>query len=187
VQIAQQIAAAGLRASNAYNEAQAALDLQRVLTPGRWESAQGTAESLTTLSRLSALTTAHKEMFAKFVTTAMSQLTAAINELPEDRAAQFRDGMARSVNWQLAAQADFYQGREEWIAAAVAICELIDSHRDEITFGEGGVVFANNEARASFDALADIVNRVHRQEVERTAERVARLSAFTAALQPNPA
>jgi hypothetical protein len=186
VQLARQIAAAGLRASKAYNEAQAALDLDRVLTPVRWASRDGTAQSLTTLARLSALTVAHKEMFARFVTTAMGQLAAAAGELPENRAAQFRDEMVRAVNGQFAAQTDFYQGREEWIAAAIAICELIDSHRDGITFTETGLIFAADDVRSTFDALARTVNRIHRQEVEKTTERVARLSAFMAALQTAP-
>ena len=135
------------------------------------------------MAKLSALTVAHKEMFVKFMTSAIGQLTAAVDELPADRAARFRDEMVYSVNAHLAAQTDFYQAREEWITAAGAICELMNSHRDSITFTEAGLIFAGDDVRARFDALASSVDRIHRQEVEKAAERVSRWSASMAALQ----
>ena len=182
MQFAQQVGAVGLQASKAYNDAQASLDLHLVLTPARLATAEGTDASLQVLARLSELTSAHRDMFAKFVTAAVEHLTAAVGELPTDRAAEYRDGMAASINWNLNAQADFYRNREEWIAAATGICELVQSHRGSITFTDDGVVFSNDEALRAFESLVSAADRIHHLEVEAANERLARLTRSMATL-----
>ncbi len=181
-ELAQQIGAAGLQASKAYNDAQASLDLHSVLTPARLATTEGTGESLESLARLTQLTSAHKDMFAKFVTVAMGHFTAALAELPEDRAAEYRDGAAVTVNRHLNAQGDFYKNREEWIAAAVDICRLVESHRETITFTKEGLVFSEDDVLANFERLVAEADRIHHLEVAATNERLARLAKSMAVL-----
>lgn len=182
LQLAQQVGAAGLQASKAYNDAQASLDLHLVLTPARLATTEGTSESLESLARLSELTSAHKEMFARFVTVAMEHFTAALAELPEDRMAEYRDGAAIAVTRNLSAQGDFYKNREEWIAAAAGICRLVESHRQSMTFKKEGMVFSDDEELAAFERLVAEADRLHHLEVAATNERLARLAKSMAVL-----
>ena len=182
VQVAQQLGAAGLQASKAYNDAQESLDLHLVLTPARLGTTEGTSESLEALTRLSELTSAHKEVFAKFVTMASEHLASAVSELPADLRAEYRDGMVSSINWNLAAQGDVYKDREEWIVAAVGICKLVEFHRESITFTNDGVLFRNDDTLEAFERLVATADRIHHREVARTNERLARLARSTAIL-----
>jgi hypothetical protein len=176
LQLAQRVGAAGMQASKAYNDAQVSLDLHLVLTPVRLATTEGTSESLAALARLSNLTSAHKEMFSKFVAMAMEHFTAALAELTEDRAAEYRDGAAFSVNSSLKAQGEFYKNREAWIAAAVGICNLVESRRESITFMEDGLRFSDNDALEAFERLVAEADRIHSLEVAATNERLVRLA-----------
>lgn len=176
IQLAQQIAVAGAQGAKAYNDAQAELRLELVLTPGRLGSVDGTHESLTALGRLAELNAAHKEMFGRFMTAAIGQMVAAIGALPEDQAQQHRTGMLASVNWQMDAQSRFYAQRDEWIATARRICELVDIHRTAIELRDGELLFFEDDALESFLDLVARADELHRLEVEQTAVRLSRLS-----------
>lgn len=182
VQIARQVSAVAMQASKAYNEAQASLDLSLVLTSQRLKTYEGTQSSIESLQRLSELTTAHEEMFKKLVALAVGQLTAAVGELPPERAAEYRDGMASALNRSLSAQGEFYRDRAEWIAAALGLCELVKTHRETITFAEDGLFFNEEDSRTAFRQLATTINRIHEREVANARERLGRLAESMAIL-----
>ncbi|MGZ6308338.1 MAG: hypothetical protein ACXWP6_17925, partial [Ktedonobacterales bacterium] len=115
---------AGMQAAQAFNAAQSQLDLAEVLSQARLASSAGVAESLSTLERLKALTDAHKEMFQRFVAVAAQQLSSTLAELPQDRQEELKAGIVESINRNLAAQGEFYAGRERWVVAASELCGL---------------------------------------------------------------
>lgn len=176
IQLAQQIAMAGAQGAKAYNDAQAALRLELVLTPDRLGSEEGTLESLAALDRLLELNAAHKEMFTKFMTAAIGKMLAAIGELHEVQAEQYRTGLLASVNRQMDAQSRFYVQRDEWIATARRICELVNTHRAAIEFRDGELLFFEDGTLEAFLALVARADELHRLEVEQTAMRLSRLS-----------
>lgn len=182
VQLAQQIGSVGIQGANAYNAAQAELGLDAVLAQLSLATAEGTSRSLETLSRLSKLNVAHRQIFEKFMTAAVAQLSAVLAEIPEERAAELRGGMVCSINWNLKAQGEFYVNRDRWITAASAICRLVEEHRESIVFTEEGVVFDNDEILKRFSQLVSTVDEIHALEVKQTAERLSRLSASMAVL-----
>ena len=182
IQLAKQIGAIGLQAANAYNEAQARLNLELVITLARLETTDGTNDSLATLAKLTELNIAHKDAYATFMTAAVGQLATASAELPGSLADEYRDGIVNSVNWNLAAQAKFYTLREEWIEKAVAICHLVESRRSSISFGASTITFNDDADLASFQALVARVDEIHELEVCQAAERMARLSKSIATL-----
>jgi hypothetical protein len=175
IQLAQQIGLMGVKASNAYNEAQASLELDQVLTVGRLSNSDGVGASLDTLEWLAALTSAHREAFAKFMTGAVSQLTAVLAEIPEQRAEAIRKSLVKSVNWNLNAQKIFYDQREKWIATAREICRLVESRRESISFSEDGLTFDNEQDLEQFTHLASTADHLHQLEVAQMAERLGRL------------
>ena len=187
IELAQQIGAVGMQAAKAYNEAQANLKLEQVLTPERLSTDTGTGESLATLDALSALNSSHKKMFQKFVTAAVAQLTTVLAEVPEERATALRDGMIRSLNWNLDAQAMFYARREEWIVVATSICQLIESRRHSIAFTRDGLEFESDDDLGQFSRLVAQADEIHQLEVAQTAERLARLAKSMAILSPKSA
>lgn len=182
VQLTQQIGSAGIQGANAYNAAQAELGLDAVLAQPSLATAEGISRSLKTLSCLSELNVAHRQMFEKFMTAAIAQLSAVLAEIPEERAAELREGMIRSINWNLKAQGEFYVNRDRWITAASAMCRLVEEHRESIAFTEEGVVFDNDEILERFSQLVSTVDEIHALEVKQTAERLSRLSASMAVL-----
>lgn len=182
IHLAQQIAQLGAQGAKAYNDAQAELQLEWVLAPIRLSSVEGTRESLAALERLSELTAAHKEMFAKFTAAATAQLLAAIQELPTDRAQEYQASIASSINRNLEAQARFYGQRSEWTATATRICQLVDIHRPAIEFREGELLFSDDAVLEEFVGLVSRADELHQLEVAQSAERVARLSQSLAVL-----
>jgi hypothetical protein len=182
IHLAQQIAQVGAQGAKAYNDAQAELRLEWVLAPIRLGSVEGTRESLAALERLSQVTAAHKEMFAKFSAAATAQLLAAIKELPADRAQEYQASIASSINWNMEAQARFYAQRSEWITVAIRICQLVDIHRRAIEFREGELLFSDDAALEEFVGLVSRADELHQLEVAQTAQRIARLSQSLAVL-----
>ena len=130
--ISQHLTLAAMQAAVAYNQAQGQLDLARVLDEDRLTSMEGTAQSRKTVAELSALTAQHKEMFSRYMTGAAAQLLAAVNQIPEERRAEFVRDLTASINWNLVAQAKFYEGRERWIAAASLALDLADQHQGDL-------------------------------------------------------
>ena len=186
LQLVQQIGAIGIQGANSYNAAQAELKLDTVLSQASLATAAGTHESLKTLNRLSQLNVAHKKMFATFMTTAVSQLSAVLAELPEEHAADLRDGMVSSINWNLKAQSEFYVNRDKWIEAASTICLLVERHRASIAFSEEGISFDRKKTLQRFTDLVSIADEIHVLEVKQTAERMSRLSASMAVFSSIP-
>ena len=137
---------------------------------------KGTNASLATLAKLTELNGAHKAAYANFMTAAVGQLATASAELPGSLAAEYRDGIVNSVNWNLAAQAKFYIHREEWIEKAVAICHLVEARRGSISFAASTITFDDAADLATFQTLVARVEEIHELEVRQAAERMARLS-----------
>jgi uncharacterized protein with PhoU and TrkA domain len=176
-QLSLQIGMAGMQAAKAYQEAQNALNLEQVLTPQRFAHSDGVRQSLATLDDLSRLNAAHKEMFTRFITSAVEQMTTALAELPAERAREHRDGLVRSINWNLDAQSTFYRQRDEWISAASALCHLVDENRESITVEDDALMFNDDDLLERFTQLASRVDELHRLEVAQQSERMARLGA----------
>jgi len=168
---------AGLQAAKVYQEAQNALNLEQVLTPQRLAHSDGVRQSMATLSDLSRLNAAHKEMFTRFITNAVEQVTTALAELPAERAREHRDGMVRSINWNLDAQSTFYRQRDEWISTASALCHLVEDNRESIVLEDDTLMFNDDDLLDRFTQLASRVDELHHLEIAQLSERLARLGA----------
>ena len=182
IHLVQQIGIVGAKASNAYNEAQGNLKLDQVLTPSRLSSGDGIRASLDTLEHLSLLTSAHKAAFAKFMTGAVGQLAEVLSELPEQRGAELREGLVKSVNWNLNAQSILYAQREKWIAVAQDICKFVESRRESITFSEEGLAFDSTDDLEQFTHLVSTADHLHQLEITQATERIRRLKESLAVL-----
>lgn len=112
IQVAQRYAVVGMQAAKAYNEEQAKLGLEIVLSQSRLENSQGTKLSLATLEWLSALTSAHRDAFKKVVLAFSAELSAVMAEMPDHLCDDYRSRIAAIVQWQLSAQSEFYSNRE---------------------------------------------------------------------------
>jgi len=166
----------------AFEQGQAALQLESLLSLQRLSSAAGTQESLTALHRLSDLVRAHKQAYEKFMVTFSAELSAVMASMSEDLVESHRGGLIASLNWQMLAQSRFYEGRERWIDAATGICHLLDARRETARFSHEGVSFADDEDHDRFDALLAVIEEVHQQEVASLGERTDRLARAAAAL-----
>jgi hypothetical protein len=182
MEIARRYIAVAAQVAVAFEQGQAGLQLESVLSPLRLSSAAGTQESLTALHGLSDLVRAHKQAFEKFVVTFSAELAAVTASLPQDIADSHRAGLIASLNWQLDAQGRFYAGRERWIAAAADICHLLNARRETAHFSPEGVSFADDEDNDRFDALLAVIEEVHQQEVVLLGERTDRLARAAATL-----
>lgn len=188
IAVAKRYAGVGMQAAKAFNDVQAKLQLELVLSQERLASTQGTAESVAALERLSDLTRVHKEAFAKVVLTSSSALAAALAAMPEHLQEEHRSRLVATVNWQLRAQSEFYSNRERWIAAATQICNLIESRRESATFSDEGVDFSNDEDLDRILSLMAVIKETHQLEVAQLNERLSRLarSAIILGLSPSP-
>ena len=182
-QLAEQIAGAAVQAATAYNQCQAQLNLEAILTPGRLCTQEGTRESLGVIGELERLTREHKAMFANFTLRATQQLLAALAELPMDRQEAARQGLAESVNRNMAAQSAFYQDRETWIKHARALCHLIDENRARIAFQGDTLLFQADEPLVEFNRLVECLDNIHAREVTRYRERQARIMKSVQAIK----
>lgn len=186
INIAQRYALVGMQAAQAFNAEQVKLQLELVLSQERLASTPGTAESLAALERLAALTRAHKEAFAKVVLASSSELSSALAEMPENIREEYRAQIVTAVNWQLNAQSEFYTNRERWIAAAQAICSLVESCRETASFGEAGVDFVHDADLDRFLSLMATIEETHQIEVALLNERLSRLAQSATVLGIRP-
>lgn len=176
-----------MHAAQAFNNEQAKLQLDQVLSQGRLATLHGTNQSLAVLEQLVVLTRAHKEAFNKLVIATSSELATALADMPVHLREEYRAKFIETVNWQLNAQSGFYINREKWIAAAFGICKLIESRRQTATFSENGVDFANDEDLVHFSSLLAIIEETHNVEVAQLNERLIRLASSAHALGLRPA
>lgn len=182
IALAQRQAATGLQLSQAINQAQAALALETVLEPERLASPAGTAASFATLDQLEALMQLHKQTFDRFALASSTEFAAALDGVAEAERDGYRQGVMAAAQWQLDAQAAFFQIRARWIAAARGLCELFERRRAHIAFGEDGFEFADEADLERFLALAAVIDETHRQEVALLEERMARHARAAATL-----
>jgi hypothetical protein len=186
LQVAQRYLAVGSQVSQAYEAEQQKLRLELVLTIERFRSPQGIADSLRALAHLTALTNAHRQAFGKFMLAAGSDLNAALAEMPQDLQQAHREGLVSSIQWQLDAQGRFYGIRERWIAAATELCHRVEAGREGLRFGEAGLEFADDGDAARFNALVEIVDTAHAEEVALLETRLTRLAAAASLLGLRP-
>lgn len=186
IEVAKQFLAVGIQFSKAFHQAQSALQLDKVLTQDRLCSAAGTLASLQTLQQLAELTAAHKQSFQTVVLASSSAVAHAISGMPQDKQIEYRSGVVASINWNLAAQSDFYTDRERWIQAANAICHLVEARRATSHFGEQGIVFADDRDADTLDAHLQVIEEVHQLEVKRLNERLSRVAQSAAILGIRP-
>lgn len=182
IQLARQLGAVGQQAANAYNQAQASLPLDDLLTPDRLMSVEGRRSGFGILASMTQLNEAHQKMFGQLMPAAMGQMAAAVAELPPERLREYEEGLITSVNRQLASQAEFYRNRERWIAAMHAIFTLFDVTHEDIRFADGKLLFDDDDALDRFNQLLETVEEVHQTEVKTMNERVSRLVAANAVL-----
>jgi hypothetical protein len=176
LEVSKRLAMVGVQVAQAYNQEQAKLNLDAVLSPDRLSSEEGTTESIETLETLRELTQAHKDAYDQFMLTAMSELRAVLEAMPPDIQLEHKSHLASSVNWQLAAQAEFYANRATWIGAAEAICNLIQSRRATCVFTDAGVDFVDDVDLIQFSRLLEKIEETHQVEVSAFQERVSRLN-----------
>jgi hypothetical protein len=185
IEIGRRYAAIDIQISNAYAAEQAKLQLEIVLTRERLSSEVGTIKSLAAISRIADLTKAHKELFQKVLAAFFSENAGVLAELPEDQKNEQLSGLAETLNWHLRSQSDFYDAREQWIDAAIKICNLIQSCRNTAVFGEA-VQFANDEEFDEFERQMARIEDAHQREVTLMNEKVERLTKSLAVLGIQP-
>jgi hypothetical protein len=182
IELAKRLAQVGAQVGQAYLAAEAELRLDLVLSRDRLSSTEGTAASLDVLERLTALTARHLAAYQRYVLAASAELTQAVAELPVDRQDEYRTGFVRALNQRLAEQGRFYEDRQRWIVAAQAICDLVESRRSTSTFGDEGIVFADEADAQAFTAHLDVIEEVHQAEVAAIHARRARIAQSAAIL-----
>jgi hypothetical protein len=181
--LSHQVALMAMQAAAIYNKAQGQLALHEVLTPARLSSTEGIEKSREAIAALALLTKQHKQMFATFMPQATAQILAAAAELAPERQKQIRDSLVESVNWNLAAQTEFYEGRETWTEAAKRLLDLVEKNRDNLDFDGESLLFHSDELLDHFNLLVKTLDEVHHTEMSSLAERQARISAAAAKLQ----
>lgn len=175
--IAYRYAAVGLQAAQALNSQQQSLALDQVLSQSRLQTSEGTAVSRAAIEQLRTLTNAHRAAFEKILHSASTDLLSALAEVPEPLQTEYKNGLLKSINWQLSAQSAFYEGRLRWASAAAQLCELIESRRNELFFREQGVEFQDDDDLNEFNSLLAIIEDVHQAEVAALQERASRFAA----------
>ena len=186
IEIGKRYALFALQIAKTYNDRQAELQLDLVLSQTRLETTEGTKASLDVLSHLDKLTNAHKAAFTKYVGSSAAEFALALAEMPADLQEKHRAGLLDSVNRQLEIQSEFYVNRKRWIKAAVDICNLIESNRATSTFSEGGVTFADPADHAQLEGLLAIVEETHRFEMELLEKRLACIAASASVFSLGP-
>lgn len=181
-QLAYAIAGMAMQAAAAYNKAQTELALHEVLLPARFESSEGINQSRETIAALAVLTEQHKEMFATFSRNATAQVLAAAAELTFDRRSEVQGSLIESLNWNIAAQATLYEGRQTWITSASALLDLIETNEGLIDVEGGNLLFHSDDLLDQFNELVARLDAVHAAEVANLQERQVRISRSAAAL-----
>lgn len=182
LQLARQVGLVARQAALAYEQAQSALQLDQLITRERIATAEGTRQSLDTLAALAQLHAAHKEVYAKFTTSAMQQYRDAIAQMPDGLAREYREGLVVALNRQLESQATFYRNRDKWIAAVHQMFSMVDEQRHAIEIIDGNVMFNDDESVERFNELLQTIEAIHQQEIALMSERVARGAAAMALL-----
>lgn len=183
IEVAKRHALVGMQAAKALNDEQDKLQLERVLSQERLASPEGTARSRATLEQLREFMHIHKAAFEQMALACSTELARALAEVPEHLREEYRAGVVTSINWQLEAQSLLYRNRERWIAAAMDICQLIDTCRDAVVFAEEGMGFANEDDLERFQALFAVIEEIHQFEVAQLSERSQRLVQSMATLE----
>ena len=174
--------AAAAQISNAFNQAQSALQLENILSQDRLSTIEGTTESLTTLRDLRELTNIHKEAYSKFILSTEKEIAKIMEEMPQDLSNEELVRHTESINWHLNFQQNFYQNRERWTDAAENICNLIMKCRENIEFTEDGIVFMDINDEDEFEKLLNIIEETHQIEVAAQQERLSRIMKSAAIL-----
>lgn len=183
IEVAKRHALVGMQAAKTLNEEQDKLQLELVLSQERLATPEGTAQSRTALEQLREFMHTHQAAFEHLALACSTELAAALAELPEHLQEEYRAGAMISINWQLEAQSLLYRNRERWIAAALEICQLIDTCRDAVVFDDDGMGFTNEDDLERFQALFAIIEEVHQSEVAHLRERTQRLVQSMAILE----
>lgn len=186
IQLAQQVGGMAQQAALAYEQAQKALQLERLFTLDSVATEEGTRQALETVGRLAELHQAHQQIFAKFVTAAMQQLTAAIATLPAEKAYEYEQGLISSLNSTLAGQADFFANRDRWIAAVRQMFTIVDENREVISVADGQLLFHDDDVIDRYEAAQQVINDIHEYELAHMQEKMARAAAsstYLAALE----
>lgn len=187
IEVAKRLVAVSMQAAQAYNAAQAKLELDSVLSQERLSSTKGTDQSIAVLEQLEELTSAHKVAFEKIVLASSAAMSKPLSELPEDLRDEYRARLVATVNWHLSAQNEFYMNRQRWITAARDICSLIEARRTTSQFGEQGIVFAEDQDFDTFQDLLGVIEETHQLEVARMSERLSRIASSASILGFRPA
>lgn len=182
LQIAQRYAQLGMQVAKAFHQKQAELELDEVLRQERLSTADGTEESLAVLEVLRELTQTHQQAYQKIMVAFAGEMARALEALPEAVRDAERDRIVPLLEWQFTAQREFYENRERWIAAAEAVCELIDDRRPTLTFTDDGVLFRDDEDLERFQGLMTTLDELHQREVEQVEQRVERMKRSAAVL-----
>lgn len=182
VEIAKRYISIGVQAANAMNMMQGKLQPELILSKERLVTSAGVSASLESLSQLTALTQTHKAAFEKIMVTFSSEYAAAVAEMPEELQAKYSADALASINWQLEAQSKFYLNREEWIASATEICDLVESCRDTCTFSGDTIDFADDDDLERFVCQLERIEEIHQTEVAALAERMRRQQTSLAVL-----
>ncbi|SFQ51854.1 hypothetical protein SAMN05216229_1295 [Geopseudomonas sagittaria] len=183
IEVAKRHALVGMQAAKALNDEQDKLQLELVLTPERLASPEGTAQSRATLEQLREFMHIHKAAFEQMALACSTELAGTLAEVPVHLQEEYRAGIVTSINWQLEAQSLLYRNRERWIAAALEICQLIDTCRDAVVFAEEGMGFVNDDDLERFQALFAVIEEIHQLEVAQLSERSQRLVQSLAVLE----
>lgn len=182
IEVAKRYAVVGMQVTQAFEAETAALRVDLILTQERLSTSAGTKASLAALEALAELTARHKTAFMQVVVASAAALRDVLSELPEQKQVEHGAGIVASVNWQLAAQGEFYDNRGRWIDAAKALCNLVEDRRPTARFLPEGVVFADEADYETFQSLLAVVDEVHHREVQLMTERVERIATSASIL-----
>jgi hypothetical protein len=165
-EIAKRYLLVSAQVSQAYSTEQAKLNLDLVLTPTRLSTAAGAQESLAAIAHLASVTAKHKTAVEKIFLACANDFTQALAEVPENKQAEYRLGILKSLHALLAAQNQFYANREKWIEAANEVCTLVDARRGSSSFEGEYISFAEDSDLSHFEKLMEVIEDVHRAELE---------------------
>jgi uncharacterized protein YukE len=171
-----------MQVSKAYHQKQAELALDKVLMQDRLSTPDGTRESLAVLEALRELTVTHQQAYQKIMVAFAGEMARALEDLPEAIRDAERDRIVPMLEWQFTAQREFYENRARWIAAAEAVCRLVEQRRATLTFTDDGVLFQDDDDLDRFQALMTSLDEMHQHEVEQLAQRLERMKRSAAAL-----
>lgn len=181
VEVAKRYTTLSMQVAQAYETAQSKLNLGAVLSFGQLSSAAGTQQSREVVERLAALTDTHKGALEKIFLACATDLSQALQALPENQREAYRGGLMKTVHWHLAAQSQFYENRGRWIGAAREICDLVEAHRESSILDGESIVFREEADQERFAALLEVIEDVHRVEAEHMQQMLDRFNKSAAA------